>query len=179
SSLGFGCICQWRSETTVEITVNPSKGRTPAMLARFANQGRSRPDTSTSRALFVAAVIVFWMLAISVRLVFLQVSKHERLVDRARQQQQDAVETTPQRGCLLDRQGRELARSVDTVSLFVAPDEVSDDQSLERLVQTVSGALKLNPKPMMDQLQEAKSAGRRFVWIVRRVEATDANKLLS
>jgi len=149
------------------------------MLARFADQGRSRPDTSTSRALFVAAVIVFWMLAISVRLVFLQVSKHERLVDRARQQQQDAVETTPQRGCLLDRQGRELARSVDTVSLFVAPDEVSDDQSLERLVQTVSGALKLNPKPMMDQLQEAKSAGRRFVWIVRRVEATDANKLLS
>src|SRR6476646_6432178 len=92
------------------------------MLARLVAQSKSRPDVSFGRALFVAAFIGFWMLAVSARLVYLQVSQHEGLVNRARQQKQNSVETSPQRGDLLDRQERELARSVQTVSLFVDPD---------------------------------------------------------
>src|SRR4029077_6821963 len=101
------------------------------MFARLAAQSRSRPDTSTSRAFFVAALIVFWMLGISARLVYLQVSRHDKLIERARQQQQDAVDTMPQRGSLLDRQEMELARSVETISLFVAPDEIPDSAAVE------------------------------------------------
>ena len=95
------------------------------MLARLVAQSKSRPDVSFGRALLVAAIIGFWMLAVSARLVYLQVSQHRGLVNRARQQQQNAIETSPQRGDLIDRQGRELARSVQTVSLFVDPDQLS------------------------------------------------------
>lgn len=148
------------------------------MLARFASQSRSRPDTSTSRALVVAALIVFWMLGISARLVYLQVSRHDKLVERARQQQQDAVDTMPQRGALLDRQERELAHSVDTISFFVAPDEVGDNASLQCLVDALSNSLSLNRKSLAIQIQRAQAAHKRFLWIARRVEAGQAQALL-
>jgi cell division protein FtsI (penicillin-binding protein 3) len=147
------------------------------MFARLAAQSKSRPDTSTSRALFVAALIVFWMLGISARLVYLQVSRHDNLVERARQQQQDAVETMPQRGPLLDRQERELARSVETISLFVAPDEIPDSGSVECTVNSLSRALGLDRKALTGEITQAKAAGRRFLWVARRVEADKATKL--
>jgi len=147
------------------------------MLARLAAQSKSRPDTSTSRALFVAALIVFWMLGISARLVYLQVSRHDNLVERARQQQQDAVDTMPQRGPLLDRQERELARSVETISLFVAPDEIPDSGSVECTVNALSRALGLDPQGLTGEITQAKAAGRRFLWVARRVEADKATKL--
>ena len=88
------------------------------MLARRSAQTEPQSDVSIRRTLFVAAFVVFWMLAISARLVYLQVTRHENLVERAQKQQQDAVETSPQRGQLLDRQERELARIIER-SLFL------------------------------------------------------------
>lgn len=73
------------------------------MLARLVAQSKSRPDVSFGRALLVAAVIGFWMFVVTARLVYLQVSQHESLANRARQQQQNALETSPKRGNLLDR----------------------------------------------------------------------------
>jgi cell division protein FtsI/penicillin-binding protein 2 len=148
-------------------------------LARFTAHAKSQPDTSTSRALFVAALIVFWMLGISARLVYLQVARHDNLAERARQQQQDAIDTLPQRGSLLDRQERELARSVDTTSLFVAPDEIATDEELERLVTSLSTSLSLDRKVLSAEIQEARTANRRFMWVARRVDADQANKVLS
>ena len=50
-----------------------------AMLGRLSAESKTRPDASIRRALFVAAFIVFWMMAISARLVYLQVTQHETL----------------------------------------------------------------------------------------------------
>ncbi len=147
------------------------------MLARLAAQSKSRPDTSASRALLVAAVIVFWMLSVSGRLIYLQLSRHNKLVERARQQQQDSVDTTPQRGALLDRWGRELARSIDTTSVYVAPDELPDAETLECTVQSLAAVLGLKQKELAEQVEQARAAGRRFLWIARRVDAEQANKL--
>src|SRR5436189_256090 len=67
------------------------------MLARLVAQSKSRPDVSFGRALLVAAFICFWMMAVSARLVYLQVSQHEGLSNRARQQQQNAAQTENRR----------------------------------------------------------------------------------
>ena len=82
-------------------------------------QSESQSDVSIRRTLFVAAFVAFWMLGISARLVHLQVTRHDNLVARARQQQQDAIETSPTRGPVLDREERELARTIDTTSVFI------------------------------------------------------------
>jgi cell division protein FtsI/penicillin-binding protein 2 len=92
-------------------------------MARLSRQTKSQPDVSIRRTLFVAAFVAFWMLGITARLVHLQVNRHEKLVARARQQQQDAIETSPARGPVLDREERELARTIDTTSISLAPDE--------------------------------------------------------
>src|SRR6185369_15736390 len=113
------------------------------MLARLVAQSKSRPDVALGRALLVAAFIGFWMLIVVARLVHLQFSQHETLADRARQQQQNAVETTAQRGELLDRQERQLARSVQTVSLFLDPFGL-DSASLECTASELSSSLGLN-----------------------------------
>ena len=149
------------------------------MLARLAAQSRSRPDVSFSRALLVAAFIGFWMLAISARLVFLQVSQHNELAERARQQQQNAIETTPQRGQLLDRQERELARSVETVSLFVDPEGFKQPGDMQCTAGYLSAALGLKYSDLTHQFQQAQTDGRRFLWIARRLDAEQGDKIMA
>jgi cell division protein FtsI (penicillin-binding protein 3) len=140
-------------------------------------QSISRPDVSLSRALFVAAFIGFWMLIVCARLVYLQFSQYENLANRARQQQRNAIDTSPQRGELLDRQGRQLASSVQTVSLFLDPEGLDAGQ-LEHTAQQLSQSLGFKQKDLVDQFREAQAAQRRFIWIARRLDADQANKIV-
>ena len=149
------------------------------MLARRSAQSQPQPDVSIRRTLFVAAFVVFWMLAISARLVYLQVSSHENLIQRAQLQQQNSVESSPQRGPLLDRQERELARSIDTISVSIAPDEFdkSDDRALGEIDCTASligPVLGLDRRSLFDRIVDARKSGRRFIWVARRLAPEQA-----
>ena len=145
------------------------------MPERVSTQARTRPDASLRRALYVAAFIVFWMVAICARLVYLQVTRHDSLSERARNQQQDALETSPQRGQVLDRNGRELARSIATDSIFVAPDELQKDSPAEtnaEIERTATGLAVLvnqDKTTLLRQLTAGLEQGKRFVWIARRL----------
>lgn len=147
------------------------------MLARLIARSKSRPDVSSGRVLFVAAFIGFWMLVISARLVYLQFSQYESLANRARQQQQNEIETSPQRGELLDRQERQLARSVQTVSLFLDPDGI-DNATLDRNAQQLAKTLGLKQADLAKEFRDAAAAKKRFIWIARRLDADVANKIV-
>jgi len=161
------------------------------MMARRP-QSDSQSDVSIRRTLFVAAFVVFWMLAISARLVYLQVSRHDSLVERAQRQQQAAIETAPARGLLLDRQGRELARSIDTTSISFDPVEFDSKplkkneqeptasvktEKLECAASLLSSVLKSDGKVLFSQMDEARQKGRRFLWIARRIELEQARQI--
>src|SRR5215212_6680273 len=137
------------------------------MLARLVARSKSRPDVSPGRALFVAAFIGFWMLIVCARLVYLQFSQYDTLANRARQQQQNAIETSPERGDLLDRQERQLARSVQTVSLFLDPAGL-DTPTLDRTAQQLAQSLGLKQAELVKQFRQAEVEKRRFIWIARR-----------
>lgn len=130
-----------------------------------------------SRALLVAALIGFWMLAVSARLVYLQVSQHEGLVNRARLQQQNALSTAPQRGELLDRAGRELARSVQTVSLFIDPEGLKP-ADLDCTAEYLASALNLKFSDLSAEFRKALDDNRRFIWVARRLDVEVANNIL-
>ena len=147
------------------------------MLARLIARSKSRPDVSSGRVLFVAAFIGFWMLVISARLVYLQFSQYESLANRARQQQQNEIETSPQRGELLDRQERQLASSVQTVSLFLDPDGL-DAATLDRNAQQIAKSLGLKQADLAKEFHDAAAAKKRFIWIARRLDADVANKIV-
>src|SRR5258708_21297961 len=95
------------------------------MPARCQSQKRGS-DLAARGVLVVASVLVIWMFIIAGRLVFLQVFQHNWLRERARVQQQDIIATVPQRGLVYDRQGRELARSIDTESLYIEPQKIEN-----------------------------------------------------
>ncbi len=152
-------------------------------MARLSGQQEPQMDVSLRRTLFVAAFVVFWMVGISARLVQLQVSQHQKLTVRAHQQQQDAIEISAVRGAVLDREERELARTIDTTSVFVAPDEFRKDkkdteaQILEAITCTAQGlasTLGLDASLVFNQINEARNSGRRFMWIARRIRAEQA-----
>src|SRR5829696_764416 len=148
------------------------------MLARLVARSKSRPDVSPGRALFVAAFIGFWMFVICARLVYLQFSQHEGLANRARQQQQNSIETSPLRGELLDRQERQLARSVQTVSLFLDPDGL-DAATLDRTARQLAQALGMKQADLAKEFREAQEEKRRFIWIARRLDADQASKIVA
>src|SRR5918997_6378299 len=95
-------------------------------------RNRPRPDTSRRRARFVVLTLLVWMLVIGTRLVYLQVFSHEALGERARRQQQTLAETNAPRGMILDRQGVELARSLEVDSFFAVPAEITDARDVAR-----------------------------------------------
>lgn len=127
-----------------------------------------RPDVSRRRALVVAVILCVWMAAVGARLVYLQTAQHEWLAKRARAQQSDTEALSPVRGLILDRQGRELARSVDADSFFAVPGEIED---FDATAAQLGRAFSLDALALAARLRQAKDAKRSFVWVARK--ATD------
>ena len=111
------------------------------------------------------------MVVIGARLAYLQTSQHEWLSRRARAQQLGAEALAPVRGLILDRRGRELARSVDADSFFAAPGEIEDVNAAARELARV---LKADELALAERLRKGKEAGRSFVWLARKVEGEPA-----
>jgi len=93
---------------------------------------------------------------------------------------------------LLDRQGRELARSIDTTSISFDPGEVDSKplkkgekepsafvkaEQLECTAALLSSVLKLDKKTLFHQMNDAKEKGRRFLWLARRIELDQARQI--
>src|SRR5215831_168151 len=133
-----------------------------------------RAQTADRRTLFVALGLLVWMLAIGARLIQLQVHQHDELSTRARNQQLSSIETAPTRGQVLDRQGRELARSLDTESFYSDPSEVKNVEETARKIASVTG---LDRADLVRRFNEAKDANKKFIWVVRRLEVDRAARL--
>ncbi|HEX8722384.1 MAG TPA: penicillin-binding protein [Pyrinomonadaceae bacterium] len=122
----------------------------------------------------VAVFLCLWMVAVGARLAYLQTSQHGWLTKRARMQQLDAEPQAAARGLILDRQGRELARSVDLDSFYADPREIEDAEGTAAALARTLGA---DATGLALRLKEAKGARRGFVWLARRVEEGRAAEL--
>src|SRR6516164_3677204 len=87
----------------------------------------------------LGAMMLFWCVAITARLVFLQVFSYGKFVKQAGHQQQRAVPLTAKRGVIYDRTGRELAMSVMVDSAFAVPTEVKDLPTAVHLITRITG----------------------------------------
>ena len=141
------------------------------MLDRYGSEQALRPDVSRRRALVVAVFLCLWMLLVGARLAYLQTSQHEWLSRRARVQQLDVEPLAAPRGLILDRQGRELARSIDVDSFYADPREIED---VEAASAALGRVLNIDSVGLATHLKEAKSARRGFEWVARRVEDEQA-----
>src|ERR1700757_5117698 len=95
--------------------------------------------SKNSRLYLLGAFMLFWLVAICGRLIYLQVFSYGKFVKQAGHQQQRAIPVAAKRGVIYDRAGRELAMSVMVDSAFAVPTEVKDPPTAVHLITRITG----------------------------------------
>jgi len=132
--------------------------------------GKTNGNGSGQRLYILAGLLFLWILAIGLRLVYLQVFQYGELLQRAQRQQQRTIEVAPRRGIIYDRNGRELAMSATVDSIFAVPSEIPDHASTSTLL---AGVLKTDPEEITTKLKSS----RAFTWIARKVDADTSSRI--
>lgn len=127
-----------------------------------------------TRFMLVVALLVVWMGGISVRLVHLQVTKHEWLKERAASQRLEVKRSKLPRGTIFDRNGRALAMSVRVKTLYADPTQIEDVKTAARLLAPVLG---VKEKDLAIQLTEAKEDERRFLPLAKGLDDEAAQRI--
>lgn len=121
-------------------------------------------ERAIRRRVSLLVAVVFCIAAgIGIRLYHLQIVSCEELRARATQQQQREVEVPATRGAILDRQGRDLALSLKTKSLFAHPRRVTDPEAAARLLAPIIG-------PSAREIKKRLQMDKTFVYLDRFLE---------
>lgn len=119
-------------------------------------------STIDRRIVWVRLGLILLMGALTARLFYLQIIRHQFLTQLALRQQQRTLAVSPPRGKIYDCQGRPLALNRDCASFFAAPADVRNPgrtaQLLAPLVQVPAA-----------QLEKRFRSDRDFVWIRRKL----------
>jgi cell division protein FtsI/penicillin-binding protein 2 len=110
--------------------------------------------------LVAAAGLFLGLLALWLRVAWLQVVEHAHYAERAELNQEQRVLVRPVRGELLDRRGRPLARDLLTWSVSAAPREMADPVVVARGLAAI---LHLDGRRLAREFR----AHPRFLWVAR------------
>ncbi|HEY3707469.1 MAG TPA: penicillin-binding protein 2, partial [Terracidiphilus sp.] len=110
-----------------------------------------------------------WAGAISARLFWLQILRHQDYAERAQKQQQRTFEVAPRRGMLFDRNLHELAMTVQVDSWYADPSEIDDKDEAARRLAAVVHVDPADAQTAEEQILNRLNTGGRFAWIARRV----------
>ncbi len=131
---------------------------------------KNRGAEINRRLVAIALFMGFWAVAIGARLYFLQVVQSADLKARAEDQQQRTLEISPRRGSIYDRNGNELAVSIEVDSLYAVPTEIED---AARTAAFLSEILEV-PIP---SLETRLDSDRSFTYIERKLSARQAARI--
>ncbi|RXK87775.1 PASTA domain-containing protein [Chlorobaculum sp. 24CR] len=120
----------------------------------------------------MAAIMLLFCLAIVSKLLGIQVFDVKKYRAKANRQYEVMVTETARRGRILDRQGRPLAESVESISFYADPKHVQDAGATAKLFSDTFGKSRRN---YLDLLRKKK----RFVWLERNVPVARAGQLMS
>ncbi len=137
----------------------------------------TRPNprqTAFTRFMLIVAVLVLWMGGIGVRLVNLQVTRHEWLKERADGQRVDKTETKLPRGTIFDRNGRALAMSVRVNMLYADPTRIEDTKAAAKVLAKAIGG---KEKEIAVKLADAKENQRQFVPLTKGLGEQDFQRI--
>ena len=112
--------------------------------------------------------MALWSAFVVGRLVQLQVVQGQKYRTRAQRQQERRIEVAGRRGEILDRQGRQLAVSIEVSSVYGIADEIEDEKATAAALAPV---LSLPQPKVFEKLSRAKG----FVWIARKVDPAAAD----
>lgn len=115
-------------------------------------------------------ICFLWSL-ILFRAAYLQFLPHDKLNTLHERQFQTVVTLPARRGNVYDKDGKELAMSAPSYSLYADPKIIKDRKKAS---QSLALIIKQNQKDIYNKI---KDGSKRFVWIDRLIEASDAEKI--
>ncbi|HER63647.1 MAG TPA: penicillin-binding protein 2, partial [Desulfobacteraceae bacterium] len=123
------------------------------------------------RIRLVGLLFMLGFVLVGVRAMDLQVLQGQQWLERAERQQQRTVPLTPQRGTVYDRNGAELAVSIDVDSIYAEPRKIKDRQQAARALAPVLSL-------PVDTLTAKLNGSRNFAWIKRQVSPQQSEAVL-
>src|SRR5450755_717884 len=126
--------------------------------------------TPSKRLYILAAVLFLWVAAVLGRLVYLQVIKYQFFLNLASRQHGRTIDVDPRRGTIYDRNGAELAMSIDVDSVFAVPSEIPDQESTAQILAQV---LDLDGQELLAHLRSQKN----FAWMKRKLDAETSERV--
>jgi penicillin-binding protein 2 len=95
-------------------------------------------DRFRRRVIVVQLVVLACFVLVAVRLAYLQIVRHEDLLEQAENNRTAVIPTVPPRGSILDRNGVELASNYSAYTLEITPSKVADlDATIDALGELV------------------------------------------
>lgn len=145
----------------------PEARPAPLRRGRASSADSAKPPRDWSRMRLVLVGVVFLLIwtGLWARAWFLQIHEGETLAAMAERQHVASETVTGQRGEILDRNGKILARSVEVSSVYAVPKEITDPEATATLLSKVLGVSR-------NQVARQLQSGKNFVWVSRKV--TDA-----
>src|SRR3982074_2910474 len=122
------------------------------------------PSAATFRLYTLSGFLCLWLVAICLRLVYLQVFRYGDFQQRAQHQQQRSFDLSPKRGIIFDRAGRELAMSIQVDSAFAVPTEIPD---LANTISLIARITRDDPRVLLADCRARKT----FCWVARKADA--------
>jgi cell division protein FtsI/penicillin-binding protein 2 len=124
------------------------------------------------RAIILSTVLFCGFAIVGIRLADLMLVNHETLANKAKSQHQGSREVSIARGNIYDRQGRELAVNMDSISVFGNPQDIKAPS--EAAVAVSRWADK-----SYETILASMNSRKPFVWLSRKLEVEAAHSIRS
>ncbi|MGC9042723.1 MAG: penicillin-binding protein [Myxococcota bacterium] len=125
------------------------------------------------RIFLLIGFVVIGTIVIVHRASGLQIREAQKYNNLASSQHEKAIELTPKRGTISDRNGVELAITVERFSLFVRPQRFSNDEEKRYFAHILSQLLRRQERELLKLFNEE----RPFVWVSRLIDDNFALKI--
>jgi len=122
------------------------------------------------RMMLIGAVFFLGLATIIGRAVYLQVFFGPSLAEKASDQYEKTIQTHGKRGSIFDTRMREVAVSIETLSLAAYPRKIHNPRQTAR---TIARIIKVKSQPLARKLVSK----RPFVWIKRQITPKEARAI--
>ena len=144
--------------------------RTPILPPLLSPSGPSIDRAARLRLMLLALSVSLWAVAITVRLVQLQLFGRHELQRLATRQRESTQTLHPRRGPILDRNRRPLALSVEHESIYAVPQDIADPVFTANQLARTLGLATAARRDLLGALQSRKA----FVWVKRKADIAQA-----
>lgn len=129
------------------------------------------------RAVFAFVIIVWLVFLLAFRMAWIQIVKADEYREKARSQQTTDMSVEADRGIIYDRNGKELASSATSYSVWIRPNEIAANYKTEEKKKEISEKLALALDMKSEKVLKKFDSKSAIVNIARYVEKKKCDKV--